>query len=245
MKNIHKFYGLCIVCVVFYLFLIRKCQIKIKRGGKFDWDTFKLSNFIGIAEETLPELVHIDLNAEFRIDPKNLICDQKSNDSFLFITFVAIAPGYFTKRNLIRSTWGNKRVLPHDFRILFVIGMSPNSTINKLVEEEFHIHKDILQINHFTDGYFNLSTKVMKSFKWISQYCSNAKYILRINDDVVVNTHALVNHFRGLNYSQNMIYGYGIFGVGPIRDKGSKFYVSEKDYNKPRYNDYIEGKILF
>ena len=84
----------------------------------------------------------------------------------------------------------------------------------------------------------------MMTFKWITKYCSNAKYVLRINDDVVVNTHALVNYFKPLNYSQNMIYGYGIFGVGPIRDKGSKFYVSEQEYNKPRYNDYIEGSSV-
>ena len=60
--------------------------------------------------------------------------------------------------------------------------MSENETINKDVENEYKLNEDILRIN-MTDNYYNLTTKVMKSLKWISVYCSNAKYILQINDD--------------------------------------------------------------
>jgi hypothetical protein len=87
-----------------------------------------------------------------------------------------------------------------------------------------------------------MTTKIMKSLKWITKYCSNAKYILRINDDVVVNTHHLIEHFANKPYELNQIFGYGIYGVGPIRSQDDKFHVSEQDYSPARYDDYIEGK---
>ena len=182
----------------------------------------------------------------FRLNPEELICEPISKKPILFIVFVILAPDYFDKRNLIRSTWGNKS-LSSDFRLVFTIGMSKNDTINQKIQEEFNIHKDIIQIDNFTDSYFNMTTKIMKSFKWISQYCSNAQYILRINDDVVVNTFQLVSHFKRIDYKTNQIFGYRIYGVGPNRWKDNKFYVSEAEYNKSYYDDYIEGfrLILF
>ena len=168
---------------------------------------------------------------EFKINPKELICQTPSNKSILFISFVIIAPQHFEKRDLIRSTWGNKSI-SSDFRIIFTIGMSKNETINRQIEEEHKINQDILLINNFIDNYFNLTTKIMKSFKWITQYCSNAKYILRINDDVILNTFSLIDHFRSLPYSSNQMFGFAIYGASPSRNQKHKFYVSEKDYPK-------------
>ena len=176
----------------------------------------------------------------------NLICDPASNKSIIFITFVILAPDHFEKRDLIRSTWGNKNI-SEDFKLIFTIGMSKDDQVNRKIQEEFTIHQDIVQIDNFIDSYYNMTTKIMKSLKWISLFCSNAKYILRINDDVVVNTHQLMNHFKSLPYQKSLIFGYGIFGVGPIRNKDDKFYVSFEEYNQTRYDDYIAGLffILF
>ena len=180
-------------------------------------------------------------NNEFKLNPKTLVCEPLTGKSILFITFVILAPHHFEKRNLIRQTWGNRTLSP-DFKLIFTIGMSKDDAVNKKIEDEFNLHKDILQINHFIDSYFNMTTKIMKSLKWITKYCSNAKYILRINDDVVVNTHPLIEHFANKPYELNQIFGYGIYGVGPIRWKDNKFYVSEQEYPPSRYDDYIEGK---
>ena len=179
----------------------------------------------------------------FKINPENTLCDPTSNSSILFIVFVILAPDHLEKRDLIRSTWGNKSISP-DFKLIFTIGMSKDEQINRRIEDEYYLHKDILQIDNFIDSYFNMTTKIMKSLKWISQYCSNAKYILRINDDVVVNTYHLIDHFKNLQYEKNQIFGYRIFGVGPVRFKDDKFYVSEQEYNRSIYDDYIEGIFL-
>jgi hypothetical protein len=177
---------------------------------------------------------------EFKINPKELICQTPSNKPILFIAFVIIAPQHFEKRDIIRSTWGNKSI-SDDFKILFTIGMSKNETINRQIEEEHNINQDILQIDNFIDNYFNLTTKIMKSFKWITQYCSNAKYILRINDDVILNTFSLIEHFKRLPYTNNQMFGFAIYGASPARNQKHKFYVSEKDYPKTTYDDYVDG----
>ena len=149
--------------------------------------------------------------SEFKLNPKEKVCQLSlpSDQSLLFISFVilVLAPHHFEKRALIRSTWGAKNI-SSDFKLIFTCGMSPNKTINDLVEKVSLLNQDILQIDNFVDDYFNMTIKIMKSLKWIHTHCSNAKYILRINDDVVVNTRRLVEHFKKINYATNTIYGH-------------------------------------
>jgi hypothetical protein len=179
---------------------------------------------------------------EFKINPKEILCEVPSKKSILFIAFVIVAPHFFEKRDLIRSTWGNKNISA-DFKIIFSIGMSNNETINRQIEEEHKINKDILQINNFNDDYYNMTIKIVKSFKWITQYCSNAKYILRINDDVILNTLSLIDHFKRLPYKTNQAFGFALYNAAVNRDLSHKFSVSEKIYPKSTFDDYVDGNI--
>jgi hypothetical protein len=196
--------------------------------------------FLKFQSESLQNL--FDKNTEdYFLNPEFSICGNSLN-KFTFITFVVIAPDRFQKRKLIRSTYGRKN---SNFRIVFTVGKSKNETVNKLIVEEFLIHKDVIQINNFFDSYSNLTVKIMKSFKWISKYCTNSKYILRINDDVVVNTNALVNYFESLNNTYNSMFGFAYYNARVFRNKDSKFYISELQYNKSTYCPYIEGNIMY
>jgi len=178
---------------------------------------------------------------DFLLNPNYSVCGFSQN-KFTFIAFVAIAPDRFQKRKLIRSTYGRNNT---DFRVVFTVGMSTNQTVNKLIVEEFSLYKDIIQIKNLSDSYSNLTYKIMKSFRWIETYCKNSKYILRINDDVVVNTFELVNYFKNLNYSQNSMFGFAYYDARPFRNKDSKFYISEQQYNKSTYPPYIEGILKY
>ena len=35
--------------------------------------------------------------------------------------------------------------------------------------------------------------------KWISSYCKNVKFILKADDDIIVNTFALLHHLKTMN----------------------------------------------
>ena len=178
---------------------------------------------------------------EFSLNPKELICDP--NKKLLIIAFVVIAPDSFEKRNVIRSTWGNNLLAPDEFKIVFSVGQSENSTINDMLLNEFLLHEDILQINNFNDSYDYLTTKIMKSFRWISKYCQSAQYVLRINDDVMVNTFGLINYFKNLKLGENQIYGHLLKKTSPIRFQ-HKHMVSRIEYDRDFYPNYPEGKIF-
>ena len=242
MSRKKKLFYSCILFSLAYFAFFQKLNVNLNINESFSlrqWINYpQLGFYDKLLDEQQKELERE--NKVFKLNPKTLICEPFSGKSILFIAFVILAPHHFDKRDLIRQTWGNRTLSP-DFKLIFTIGMSTNKTVNKNIEDEFNLHKDILQINNFIDSYFNMTTKIMKSLKWITEHCSNAKYILRINDDVVVNTHHLIEHFANKPYELNQIFGYGIYGVGPIQWKDNKFYVSEKEYSPSRYDDYIEG----
>ena len=189
---------------------------------------------------------------EFSLNPKYGLCSaQSEEENLLFVAFVIIAPHYFEKRNEIRNTWANKQ-FSDDLRVFFAVGQSKNETVNEQIRKEFQIHQDILQINNLTDSYYIMTHKIMNSFKWISEYCSKAKFILRINDDVVVNTPKLIRDFKNDPFYKDhkqRIYGLTLSGIGPDHNPNSKWYVSQLEFNQtypPEYNGifpiYPQGK---
>ena len=191
---------------------------------------------------------------EFSLNPKYGLCSiQSEEESLLFVSFVIIAPHYFEKRNEIRNTWANKQFFD-DLRVFFAVGHSKNETVNEQIRKEFQIHQDILQINNLTDSYQVITIKIMKSLEWISVYCPKAKFILRVCDDVVVNTPKLIRDFKIDPFykdHKHRIYGLTLSGVGPDHSPSSKWYVSTLEFNqtyppefKGIYPKFPQGRLF-
>ena len=219
------FYILCLIPVLIYFILNEE-----------------IKKYLNKKPISLDE-IHIEI-PEFRLNPEWSICDKHpQTQTYLFISFVIISPNQFEQRNIIRKTWAKKE-FASDVKVIFTVGLSKNQTINELLLDEFNTYGDILQIENLMDSYYNCTIKIMKTFKWITKYCSNTRYILKICDDVVVNTPQLINTFKNLvAYKLNHIYGNGFYGTFPIRDPGSKWYVSEKEYSEKDYPPYMQGII--
>ena len=128
--------------------------------------------------------------------------------------------------------WANKNLAP-GLRVLFVIGNSLNKTVNKQLKEEFKIYGDIIQEN-FADTYKNLTLKTITSIKWASVYCSNAKYFLKIDDDMIVNAPNLIKWLESNTYSNTFLCN-PLWNSEVIRDNTSKFYMSKQDYYEDTY----------
>ena len=69
--------------------------------------------------------------------------------------------------------------------------------LNILQWDCFIIHnssylKDILQWD-FMDTYNNLTIKSILALKWASTFCSNAKFVIKMDDDVFLNSVNLAN----------------------------------------------------
>ena len=83
-------------------------------------------------------------------------------------------------------------------------------------------------------------------FRWITQNCENAKYILRSDDDQAIDTHHLpifLDNFIDMkdNKNDNFYLCYSLNDAKPKRDPNSKWYVSKEDYADESYPEYCCG----
>ena len=115
------------------------------------------------------------------------ICSNSSGLNYL--VYVHSAANHFKERHVLRTTWLNEELLRSRgiFR-MFLLGRhdgkdARNITDLLLAENEFH--GDLVQ-GDFHDSYRNLSLKALMGMKWITNYCSNVKLIIKLDDDVVV-----------------------------------------------------------
>jgi hypothetical protein len=137
-------------------------------------------------------------NHTFLVLPQIEQCSSSlQHKRILILAFVIITADLFDQRETIRKTWANPSLIqdPYDMQVIFSIGMSKNEDNNKRVKEEAALHKDILQLGYI-DSSDIMTAKVIGSFKWSSLICSNAHFIMRINENAVVNTNELIRFFN-------------------------------------------------
>jgi beta-1,3-galactosyltransferase 1 len=120
--------------------------------------------------------------------------------------------------------------------------MDMNSKVQTGIEEESGIFRDILQ-GDFTDTYRNLTHKGVMGFKWITERCRNAKMIMKVDDDFVVN---MFVYFQKLNGPLKHINVYCERMEGKIQRKNeSKWFVSNDHFRgETHYKEYCEGKFV-
>ena len=168
---------------------------------------------------------------ELKLKPMRL-CSRNKN-SILF-AYIMIRVDSVEKRQLIRRTWANSSVFSN-LRVAFVIGLSNDLNLNEQLINEHNKYNDLIQGN-FLDTYRNLTYKSLTAWKWISSYCSNAKYIVKIDDDLALNSRSLINYFKNNNRSYKKTFFCDFLTDGmPHRDKSSKWYVKDQEYNYRLY----------
>lgn len=170
--------------------------------------------------------------------PNANLCQPSPDIDLVLVAFVVIAPDRFEKRIKIRKTWANNS--SNNMRVIFSTGLSKNSSVNKLIAKEALLYNDILQLD-FIDSYYKIINKVLLSYKWLSSNCQNARYILRINDDVVVNSFSLIKYLKNAHKTKSTVFGNVMYFGLIVRDYKSKFYVPFEKTNKAFYDPYPEG----
>ncbi|CAM4758700.1 unnamed protein product [Rotaria magnacalcarata] len=112
------------------------------------------------------------------------------------------------------------------------------------VKFENDLYQDIVQ-EDFLDSYRNLTHKAVMALKWISTYCSQASYILKTDDDMIVNTFMLLKHLKFRDSYQmkqnNSIFCRVYESMDVFRDKNIKWYLSEKEYPPKKFPPFCSG----
>ncbi|KAH8302115.1 hypothetical protein KR044_002886, partial [Drosophila immigrans] len=116
------------------------------------------------------------------------------------LILVHTAPRNTEKRALIRQTWGNPRLTSaanSPLRVVFLLGAVPHSEpqLQHALRQENVRHSDMVQGN-FQDAYRNMTYKHVMALKWFNSHCGHAQLLIKVDDDVYVNTPQLAKLLR-------------------------------------------------
>ena len=175
-------------------------------------------------------------NYQFLINPLDT-CSLGLHMIFL----VKSSPQNIIRRHLIRETWGNRGLLEKlSFKVFFLIGNSNNQT-NKEIGTESQRHKDILQIG-FHDNYYNNTLKTTGGIKWAAVFCRNAKFVMFVDDDFLVNTYK-IKKFVSTKEQENVTYAFmgNVVNGRPLRTEDNKWFISITKYPFSRYPPFVSA----
>ncbi|XP_011307054.1 beta-1,3-galactosyltransferase 5 [Fopius arisanus] len=165
-------------------------------------------------------------------------CPNYGDDMDLVI-IVMSAPSHIEARTAIRQTWGHfgQRT---DVSVLFILGTTRDVKLENLLQHEQKLYGDVIR-GRFADSYSNLTLKTISTLEWVDTYCSEAKYLLKTDDDMFINIPRLLSFVKKHDRDKNVIFGRLARKWKPIRNKRSKYYVSPAQYKPPLFPDFTTG----
>ena len=162
-----------------------------------------------------------------------MICEGIKD--ILFLVLVHTTTEHFTRRQSFRETWANFSLYQtHKMRIVFLLGLPSNDSLQRKIKEENYFHGDLVQGN-FIDSYRNLTHKGVMGLRWVTEHCKQAKFIVKIDDAVFVNTLLVIENVlaKHLNASRMII---GSVQKSARIQRTGKWKVEENDFfNMTRY----------
>ncbi|CAL9684383.1 unnamed protein product [Knipowitschia caucasica] len=180
------------------------------------------------------------------INQPNKCLKSEADDGKTFLLFaIKSRPGNFEQRQSVRETWGQEGVIQNGLRArtLFLLGnQSPNEPdLGALLSFEAKIFHDTLQWD-FDESLLNLTLKMDAFLHWTLNNCPNVSFIFSGDDDVFVNTPALLDYLLSLEPSKSaeLFVGDFISTASPLRDSKSKYYIPLSFYDGP-YPPYVGG----
>uniref|UniRef100_A0A915MP36 Hexosyltransferase n=1 Tax=Meloidogyne javanica TaxID=6303 RepID=A0A915MP36_MELJA len=226
-----------------------KLEIDQKDYETIDIDAEPITeNFGVIAYEEFPfptdnlfiSFKNLKINYTIILPTPNGICPQKTK---MFVFVPSRADGFYT-RHMIRNSWG-ANLAERSIVLKFIVGWPQEQKVFELMQEEL-IKYDDLVVYDIDDSYRNLYLKIYVALQWQQIFCSTAQYILKTDDDTIVDFDRLLwwidNDFgdRVSNYPA-AVFGGMIKRSSPIRNANHRWYVSPIDFPHPIFPHYTNG----
>ncbi|KAL4230796.1 hypothetical protein ACF0H5_011171 [Mactra antiquata] len=173
------------------------------------------------------------------------IDQEKCADDRYLMIYIHSAPEHSERRRVIRNTWGSTQVLTkHKAKLIFIMGEVSDLNLQATLETESDLYKDIVQGN-FTDTYRNLTYKAITGLRWVTENCPKAMYVLKTDDDIVVDIHRVVRLMRSYIENKwgktNILGGYIWTHMNVDRNKSSKWYTSPDEFPEKYFLKYCSG----
>lgn len=144
--------------------------------------------------------------------------------------------------NNVETRSAMRRAFPRDvlegmgIKRVFLLGEVPDKFYTKqaAILDESKRFGDIVQ-GAFTEAYRNLTYKHIMGLKWVTENCNLVKYVIKMDDDIVVNFEKIVSFLKKKSIPNNVIAGYILRGLTPIREPANKWYVTSDEYRYSKY----------
>lgn len=129
---------------------------------------------------------------------------------------------------------------------IFSLGSIPANErfiTQKAIESEQELFGDLIQGN-FQEAYRNLTYKHVMSLKWATEHCRRAKFVIKMDDDIVYDPFFIQNYLSDLGQKKEqagLLAGFAFTNKKVIRLKANKWYVSREEYSRDVYPPYLSG----
>ena len=133
-------------------------------------------------------------------------------------------------------------VIGGNIRYIFLLGeRKGDKELQAIVKSESEMYQDILQ-GDFIDSYYNLTLKTIMGFRWVSQKCGHARFVVKVDDDVYINIENLMSALELYEEElQTSVGGFCGRDCSPKRHESSKWYLSYDDYPYDTFPPYCIG----
>ncbi|RWS30340.1 beta-1:3-galactosyltransferase 5-like protein [Leptotrombidium deliense] len=172
-----------------------------------------------------------------------------TNEDVYLLAFVHSAAANFEKRRVIRSSWASKKIAKKlRLKLVFLIGLPENDTLQSLLEKENSQHSDIVQGN-FYDTYKNLTLKHLMGYKWVLQFCSHTKFVMKADDDAFIDIFKVIKvlkeTFDTTHQAPRDILACSLFPEGTSTKRDGKWRLSTTEYPFDTFPTYCSGVAYF
>ena len=168
----------------------------------------------------------------------------KTNKRNLLLLMIFSQPMDIERRQHIRATWGKVAHESGSIAVSHVFLLGILGEEDEAARQEAKKYGDIL-LGDFRDTYLNLTLKTIMGYNWFSSNCTNVDFLMKTDDDVYINTAALVTALqrkqRKTQKWQMEMFGYCL-GYNPVsRDLGKKWSMPLDEFPDTLYPYYCSG----
>ena len=123
--------------------------------------------------------------------------------------------------------------------------LKQNPNILNDILQESDTYRDLAIIDNI-DVYTNLTLKTIAAFNWARQFCPEADFLLKTDDDMFIQMKRLLSTAKGLRLSaltnpNGIIVGNVASGWKPVRNPQSKYFITQEQYSETSYPPFVTG----